>query len=147
MSFAPEALPERPAARLVGLLLSVAATAILLGACKEVGSGETGRIDALSRRYLDNYAAIATTLAQVTDADSAEKAVPRIKALQREMKEVGDKMGRLSGDEQRRFSRSFGAEFTKIREKMAAERKRITSMPDVDAVFSAAMQAEPAPTG
>ena len=143
----PEALSARPATRLAVLLLLVTAAAILLGACKDTRSGDTARMDALSQRYLDNYAAIATTLAQVIDVESAKKAVPRIKALQREMKEVGDKMGKLSGEYQRRFSRRFGPAFTEIREKMAAERKRITSMPEVDAVFTAAMNAEPAPAG
>jgi len=137
----PGALSARPTARIVALILFVAAAAFPLAACKKAPPRETSRLDGLSQRYLDNYAAIATTLAQVTDEDSAKEAAPRIKALQAEMKEIGDKMGKLPAEYQRRFSRKFGTAFTDIRTKMAAERKRITSMPEVDAVFSQAMQA------
>ena len=129
------------------VLLLVAAAAIPVGACNKARSRETSRIDALSQRYLDSYAAIAMTMAQVTDVESAKEAVPRIKELQRDMKEVDRKMGTLSSDYRKHFSRKFGKMFMDIRKKMVAERKRITSLPAVDAVFSEAMRAEPTPAG
>ena len=121
------------------VLLAMAAV-VALGAC-ETERKLQARKDPLAERYLNNYAAIITTLEGVVDVESASRAAPRIKALQREMDELGKRLGKFSPAYQKHFSRKYGPRFTLLREEMSAERRRIVDLPEVDIEFRAAMKA------